>query len=60
MTPETPDVFPAREMVERGDYTLIVLGSQGRGYFGEMFVGSVAHHVTRQTIVPTLRVPLVR
>jgi nucleotide-binding universal stress UspA family protein len=55
--------FPKQEiaeLAEQGDFTLIVLGTQGRGYFGELVVGSVAHHVARRTVVPALLVPPVR
>jgi nucleotide-binding universal stress UspA family protein len=45
---------------ERGDYSLIVMGTQGRGYFGERLLGGVAYHVARHAVVPTLLVPPVR
>jgi nucleotide-binding universal stress UspA family protein len=55
--------FPKQEIArcaEQGDYSLIVMGTQGRGYFGERFMGSVAYHVARHTVVPTLLVPPMR
>lgn len=52
-----------REIIRRskaGDATLIVMGSQGRGFISEVFLGSVSHHVARQSPVPLLLVPAVR
>lgn len=40
--------------------TLIVMGSQGRGVFREVFLGSVANHVARLAPLPILFVPRVR
>jgi nucleotide-binding universal stress UspA family protein len=40
--------------------TLIVMGSQGRGYISELFLGSVSHNVARHAGVPVLLVPLPR
>jgi nucleotide-binding universal stress UspA family protein len=60
---ELPYGAPKQEIVQRaeqGDYSLTVMGTQGRGYFGEMFVGSVACHVARRTVVPTLLIPPLR
>jgi nucleotide-binding universal stress UspA family protein len=41
----------------RGDISLTVMGSQGRGYIGELFLGSVSYFVSRRTDVPLLLVP---
>lgn len=60
---ELPYGLPKQEIAriaEQGGYSLIVMGTQGRGYFGEVFMGSVAHHVARHTLVPTLLIPPVR
>ena len=60
---EIPYGNPKQEIVqsaERGVYSLIVMGTQGRGYFGELILGSIAHHVARHTLVPTLLIPPVR
>lgn len=49
-----------QELVQRrdaGDIALMVLGTQGRGLLGEFLVGSVATHVTRRSITPSLLVP---
>lgn len=40
--------------------SLTVMGTQGRGFFGEIMFGSIAHHVVRHTVVPTLLVPPLR
>jgi len=55
--------FPAREIVKRasdGATSLIVMGSQGRGFFAEVFLGSVAHNVVRLAPVPVLLIPAQR
>jgi len=60
---ELPYGLPKQEIVQRaeqGDYSLVVMGTQGRGYFGERFMGSVAYHVARRTVVPTLLIPPLR
>ena len=45
------------ERARSGKHTLIVMGSQGRGFIEEVFVGSVAHNVVRQAPIPVLLVP---
>ena len=42
------------------DDTLIVMGSQGRGFLAEVFLGSVSHQVVRRSPVPVLLVPAKR
>ena len=39
------------------DVDLIVMGTRGHGAFTEMFLGSVAHEVTRRATVPVVTVP---
>lgn len=41
-------------------FSLIVMGSQGRGFISEVFLGSVSHHVVRHAPVPVLLVPALR
>lgn len=41
----------------REGVSLIVLGSQGRGYFRDVFLGSTSHNVARHATVPVLLVP---
>jgi nucleotide-binding universal stress UspA family protein len=57
---EIPYGSPSREIVreaqERGCH-LIVMGSQGRGFLEEVFLGSVAHQVIRRAPAPVLLVP---
>jgi nucleotide-binding universal stress UspA family protein len=51
---------PGREIVAlaaRGDSDLIVMGSQGRGLYEEVFLGSVSHYVARHAPLPVLLVP---
>lgn len=45
---------------EEGDDTLIVIGSQGRGFLARAFLGSVSHQVVRHSPVPVLLVPALR
>jgi nucleotide-binding universal stress UspA family protein len=52
---------PKKEIVERvnqGDISLVVMGSQGRGYVAEFFLGSVSHEVARRSkTAPVLLIP---
>ena len=60
---ELPYGSPKKEILSRigkGDLSLVVMGSQGRGFLGEMFLGSVSHAVARHSTVPVLLVPAVR
>lgn len=60
---EIPFGSPIQEIVRRAieaDDTVIVMGSQGRGYISEVFLGSVSHQVVRQAPVPVLLIPAVR
>lgn len=55
--------LPAEEILNRarqGDCSLILMGAQGRGYFAEVFLGSVASHVARLAPLPVLFVPALR
>jgi len=44
----------------KGQATLIVMGSQGRGYIREIFLGSVSHAVARHAPVSVLLIPAPR
>lgn len=60
---EVPYGSPINEIVRRtkeGDYSLIVMGSQGRGFIAETFLGSVSHNVVRQAPIPALLIPALR
>jgi nucleotide-binding universal stress UspA family protein len=55
----TPGV-PAQEIIDRsnkGDFSLIVMGSKGKGFVQEVFIGSVSNKVVRHTGVPVLFIP---
>jgi nucleotide-binding universal stress UspA family protein len=60
---EIPYGSPKKEIIDRtrqDDVSLVVMGSQGRGYIGELFLGSVSHAVARHSEVPVLLVPAIR
>ena len=42
------------------DYSLIIMGSQGRGFIKEVFLGSVSHHIAREAKTSVLLVPALR
>lgn len=44
-------------VLESQDVSLIVMGTQGKGYIKEIFLGSVAHNVTRLAPCPVLLIP---
>jgi len=39
---------------------VIVMGTQGRGFAGEIFLGSVSHSVARSAVAPVLLIPVAR
>ena len=45
------------EHAETAGSTLIVMGSQGRGYVDDLFMGGVCHHVIRKSTIPVLTIP---
>lgn len=57
-----PYGVPTKEILEEAkkDYSLIVMGSQGRGFVEEIFVGSVSHNVVRNANISVLLVPALR
>jgi nucleotide-binding universal stress UspA family protein len=57
-----PYGIPTTEILEEAkkDYSLIVMGSQGRGFVKELFLGSVSHNVARNSTVSVLLVPAPR
>lgn len=61
---QIPYGHPVEEILrvakEEQDDTLIVMGSQGRGFLAQVFLGSVSHHVLRGAPVPVLLVPALR
>jgi nucleotide-binding universal stress UspA family protein len=60
---EIPYGHPVSEILKRTrktEVSLVVMGSQGRGFIKEIFLGSVSHNITRQAPVPVLLIPAVR
>ncbi|HNR69292.1 MAG TPA: universal stress protein [bacterium] len=60
---ELPYGLPKKEIINRigqQDISLVVLGSQGRGYFGEIVLGSVSHYVARHSKAPVLLIPAIQ
>jgi nucleotide-binding universal stress UspA family protein len=58
-----PYGHPAGEALaasRRPGVSLVVMGSQGRGFLREVFVGSVSHHMARRSAAPVLLIPAVR
>lgn len=54
---------PLREalaVIRERDVHLVVMGSQGRGYLAEVFLGSLSHQVARHAPAPVLLIPAVR
>ena len=54
---------PAEEIIGRtkiGEFSIIVMGSQGKGFLREVFLGSVANEAARHAGVPVLLVPASR
>lgn len=52
---------PKQDIVHRAkqdDISLVLMGSQGRGFVGEMFLGSVSHSVARRAQVPVLLISM--
>jgi nucleotide-binding universal stress UspA family protein len=45
------------ELLKGEDFSLIIMGTQGRGFIKEIFLGSVAHNISRQAPCPVLLVP---
>ncbi len=60
---ELPYGLPSEEILRRtrrGDIALTIMGSQGRGFFGEVFLGSVSHNIARHSPAPVLLIPPLR
>ena len=45
------------EILKTQDISLIVMGTQGKGFVKEIFLGSVAHNVARLAPCPVLLIP---
>ena len=58
-----PSGIPTAEILNKaasGNYSLIVMGSQGKGYIHEIFLGSVSHNIARNSNLSVLLIPAVR
>lgn len=57
-----PYGIPTSEILEEAKqgYSVIVMGSQGRGFIKELFLGSVSHSVVRNTNISVLLIPALR
>lgn len=58
-----PYGIPTAEILSEittGHYSLIVMGSQGRGYIRELFLGSVSHNIARYAESSVLLIPALR
>jgi len=45
---------------KKAGYSMIVMGSQGRGFIKEVFLGSVSHQAVRLASLPVLLIPALR
>lgn len=45
------------QVMKSEDISLIVMGTQGKGFIKEIFLGSVAHNVSRLAMCPVLLIP---
>ncbi len=45
------------KVLQSQDISLIVMGTQGKGFIKELFLGSVAHNVSRLALCPVLLIP---
>jgi nucleotide-binding universal stress UspA family protein len=45
------------EVLKTQDISLIIMGTQGKGFIKEIFLGSVAHNVSRLATCPVLLIP---
>lgn len=44
-------------LAREGNAHLVVMGTQGHSFFGEIFLGSVSHNVARTSVAPVLLIP---
>jgi nucleotide-binding universal stress UspA family protein len=45
-------------LLASNNISLVVMGTQGKGFIKELFLGSVAHNVSRLATCPVLLIPL--
>lgn len=62
VTIKIPYGNPTQEILNesKNGYTLIVMGSQGRGFIKELFIGSVSHNIARSADISVLLIPALR
>lgn len=46
--------------LKKGSYSLVVMGSQGRGFIKDIFLGSVSHNIARYANTSVLLIPALR
>jgi nucleotide-binding universal stress UspA family protein len=51
--------YEITRLVRERNVNLVVMGSQGRGFIEEIFLGSVSHNVARHAVAPVLLIPAV-
>lgn len=53
---------PTQEILNESKkgFTLIVMGSQGRGFINEVFLGSISHNIARNSDTSVLLIPAIR
>lgn len=56
LTPGHP-IAVIGEALRTTDFSLIIMGTQGKGFIKEIFLGSVAHNVSRLAPCPVLLIP---
>jgi nucleotide-binding universal stress UspA family protein len=47
-------------IIKEKDVSLVIMGSQGRGFIEELFLGSVSHNVARNSDASVLLIPAKR
>lgn len=47
-------------LIQERNAQMVVMGTQGRGFVGEFFLGSVSHNVARNSVAPVLLIPAFR
>jgi nucleotide-binding universal stress UspA family protein len=60
---DLPYGSPKKEIIDRTksrDVSLVVMGSQGRGYLADLFLGSASHAVARHSEAHVLLIPAIR
>lgn len=45
-------------LVRERNVQMVIMGTQGRGFVGEIFLGSVSHNVIRHSVAPVLLIPV--